>query len=87
MQSEAEIASRHQATVQAEGGWRNAQVNLKQLIVKDKADPLWETTLQPVERPSQTTTAIDLQTAIAAAVGNRTDLKIAKDSARAPTYR
>ena len=78
VQSEAEIASRHQATVQAEGGWRNAQVNLKQLIVKDKADPLWETTLQPVERPSQTTTAIDLQTAIAAAIGNRTDLEIAR---------
>jgi outer membrane protein len=78
VQSEAEIASRHQATVQAEGGWRNAQVNLKQLIVQDKADPLWETTLQPVERPSQAASAIDLRAAITNAVANRTDLEIAR---------
>jgi outer membrane protein TolC len=78
VQSEAEIASRHQSTVQAEGAWRDAQVTLKQLIVKDTSDPLWTTTLVPVERPSQTAEAIDVQAAIAQAIGSRTDLEVAR---------
>lgn len=78
VQSEAEIASRHQATVQAEGAWRNAQVNLKQLIVRDTADPFWTATLLPVERPSQDIQTLDLHAAIANAIGSRTDLEIAR---------
>jgi outer membrane protein TolC len=78
IESEAEIASRHQATVQAEGAWRTAQVNLKQQIVKDTTDPIWATTLVPVERPSQGAIAIDVPAAVATALANRTDLDIAR---------
>ncbi len=78
VQSEAEIASRHQATVLAEGAWRNAQVNLKELIVRDTSDPLWTATLLPVERPVQDRAAIDLPAAIANATANRTDLEVAR---------
>jgi HAE1 family hydrophobic/amphiphilic exporter-1 len=78
VQSEAEIASRHQSTVQAEGAWRDAQVSLKQLIVKDTSDPVWATTLVPVERPSRQAQAIDLPAAIARAIAGRTDLDIAR---------
>jgi outer membrane protein len=78
VQSEAEIASRHQATVLAEGAWRNAQVNLKELIVRDTSDPLWTATLLPVERPAQDRAAIDLSAAIANATATRTDLEVAR---------
>jgi outer membrane protein len=78
VESEAEIASRHQATVQAEGAWRNAQVNVKELIVADTDDPLWAATLTPVERPTATARAVDAQAAIANALANRTDLDIAR---------
>ena len=78
VQSEAEIASRHQATVQAEGAWRNAQVNLKELIVKDTSDPIWTATLLPVERPAADRAEIDVAAAIANATANRTDLQIAR---------
>jgi outer membrane protein TolC len=78
VQSDAEIASRHQATVLAEGAWRNAQVNLKELIVRDTSDPLWTATLHPVERPAQDRAAIDLTAAIANATGGRTDLIVAR---------
>jgi outer membrane protein TolC len=78
VQSEAEIASRHQATVLAEGAWRNAQVNLKELIVRDTSDPLWTATLLPVERPAQEHAALDLTAAIANATANRTDLEVAR---------
>jgi outer membrane protein len=78
VQSEAEIASRHQATVLAEGAWRNAQVNLKELIVRDTADPLWTATLLPVERPAQDRAAIDVTAAIANATASRTDLEVAR---------
>ena len=64
--------------MQAEGAWRDAQVSLKQLIVKDTSDPVWTTTLVPVERPSQEARPIDLETALARALTDRTDLEIAR---------
>jgi outer membrane protein len=78
LEAEAEVASRHQSFVQAEGAWRNAQVNLKQLIVKDTTDPLWSTTLLPVERPTRDANAIDLTQAVTTALANRTDLEVAR---------
>jgi outer membrane protein TolC len=68
----------HQATVQAEGAWRNSQVNLKELIVRDTSDPIWTATLLPVERPAEDRAEIDLAAAIANATANRTDLQVAR---------
>jgi outer membrane protein len=82
VESEAEIASRHQATVQAEGAWRDAQVNVKELIVADTSDPLWSATLLPVERPMVNVGTIDVQTAIANAMASRTDVEIARKQLR-----
>jgi outer membrane protein TolC len=78
LESEAEVAARHQAVVQAEGAFRTSQVALKQLMVKDTRDPLWAATLRPVERPSQARRTIDLPLAIANALANRTDLEVAR---------
>jgi outer membrane protein len=78
LQSEAEAASRRQATVQTEGAWRAAMVTLKELIVADTADPVWLTTLTPVDHPTYGTSGVDLQDAIRTALANRTDLDEAR---------
>lgn len=77
LQSQAEMAMREQAAVQAEGAWRAAQVSLKQLVVADTSDPLWKTTVVPSDRPDdyEVTPQIDVQAAIARAVANRTDIE------------
>jgi outer membrane protein TolC len=78
VEAEAEVASRHQAVVQAEGAWRTAQVALKQLMVANAADPIWARPIVPVDRPGTSTRPIDVTRAIAAAVANRSDLEVAR---------
>jgi outer membrane protein TolC len=78
VESEAEVASRHQTTIKAEGAFRITQVALKQLMVADTSDPLWASTLQPVDRPLQGSRVIDVRQAITIAVANRTDLTVAR---------
>ncbi|MEQ1572880.1 MAG: TolC family protein, partial [Vicinamibacterales bacterium] len=78
LESEAEVASRHQASVQAEGAWRDAQVALKALIVANATDAVWKATIVPTDRPAESVRAIDLPQAISKAVANRTDLDRAR---------
>jgi outer membrane protein len=74
--SEAEVATRRQAVVQAEGTWRASQVTLKQLIVADTADPLWRTTVVPTSRPAyEPAPVLDVDGAIARAMAGRTDVE------------
>jgi outer membrane protein TolC len=78
VEAEAEVASRHQAVVQAEGVWRGAQVALKQLLVASATDPIWEAAVEPVDRPDATPRTIDVSRAIATAVANRSDVQAAR---------
>ncbi len=78
LQSEAEVASRQQDVVLAEGNWRTAQTTLKQLIVRDASDPLWSSTIEPSDRPVYETRPIDVAAAVRAATANRTDLDAAR---------
>jgi outer membrane protein len=72
--SQAEVATRTQAVVQAEGTWRAAQVALKQLIVADTNDPLWGSTVVPSTRPAyEPVSDIDVESAIGRALDRRTD--------------
>lgn len=82
LESEAEVASRHQATVQADGAWRDAQIALKQLIVAAPTDDIWEATIVPADRPVAERRAIDLPQAIATAVASRSDLERARTTRR-----
>jgi outer membrane protein len=78
LQSEAEVATRLQASVQAEGAWRTTMVTLKQLIVADTQDPIWEAEVVPVDRPAPGAQPIDVGTAIRSALSNRTDIQEAQ---------
>ncbi len=74
--SQAEVATRRQAVVQAEGTWRAAQVTLKQLIVADTNDPLWGATVVPTSTPVyEAGPVLDVDAAIGRAVSGRTDIE------------
>jgi outer membrane protein len=78
VQAEAEAATRRQAVAQTEASWRTAELALKRLIVSGTDDPLWGSTLNPIDRPSLVAQAIDLQGAVRRALEQRTDLDQAR---------
>ena len=78
VQAQAEQATRRQGLVAAENARRTAELALKRLIVSGTEDPNWAATLDPVDRPDFQLEPIDTETAIRAALSQRTDLEIAK---------
>jgi outer membrane protein TolC len=72
-----EAQSQH-ALVQAEGNRRVAEVALKRLLVGGGSDSLWQTTLDPVDRPALDLTPIEVEAAVRRALNERTDLQQAK---------
>jgi outer membrane protein len=79
VQAEAEAATRRQAVAQAEATWRTAELALKRLIVSGTSDPLWSSTINPVDRPTLVApAAIDLEGAVRRALDERTDLDQAR---------
>jgi len=73
--AQAEVANRQQTLVSAESTRRTAELALKRYLVNSTQDPLWESTVNPVDQP---TTAmmepIDLAAAIRTALEGRTDI-------------
>ena len=78
LQSEAEVATRVQASVQADGTWRTAMVTLKQLIVADTLDPIWSADVVAVDRPAPGPQPVNVGAAIQSALSNRTDIQEAQ---------
>jgi outer membrane protein len=79
-----EATSRH-ALVQAEGNRRTAELALKRLLVGGPEDPLWQETIDPVDRPDEAADAIDIDAAVKRALARRTDLAQARQQAAANT--
>jgi outer membrane protein len=78
VQSEAEAATRRQALAQAEATMRTAELSLKRLIVNGTDDPLWRSSITPVDRPEFRSEPIDVETAVRRALQSRTDLEQAR---------
>jgi outer membrane protein TolC len=78
VQSEAEAATRRQALAQAEAAKSTAELSLKRLIVSGTDDPLWRSTLTPVDRPEFRSEPLDVETAVRKALSSRTDLDQAR---------
>ena len=74
VQAQSQVAQQRQALVGAEGGSRTAEITLKRLIVNGTADPLWSSTIDPVDRPDFRPEPIDLTAAIKRALSGRTDV-------------
>jgi outer membrane protein len=78
--AQAEQANRRQALVQAEANVRTAELALKRLIVSGTDDPLWISSINPVDRPPSTPEPINMEAAVTRALQERTDLQQSKNN-------
>jgi outer membrane protein TolC len=78
VQSEAEAATRRQAVAQAEATLRTSELALKRLIVNGTEDPLWRSTIAPIDRPDFRPPPLDVDAAVTRALSGRTDLDQAR---------
>jgi outer membrane protein TolC len=78
--AQAEAASRRNTLVQSQATVRTSELALKRLIVSGTDDPLWTSSLNPVDRPASTPEPINLEGAVARALSQRTDLQQSKNS-------
>ena len=83
VQAQSQAAAQRQTLVTAEGTRRTAEIALKRLIVSGTSDPLWTSTIEPVDRPDFRPEPIDLGTATQRALANRTDVLQARRSLEA----
>jgi len=80
-QSQAALAQQNLVTAQAT--MRTAELSLKQLIVGGTTDPLWNATLDPIDRPEFAPENIDVAAVVRRALAERTDLAIAQKNVAA----
>jgi outer membrane protein TolC len=80
VQAEAEAATRVQAVAQAEATLQTSELALKRLIVSGTDDPLWRSSITPVDRPTFRSEAPDVETAVKKALTSRTDLDAARQT-------
>ncbi|HEY0284642.1 MAG TPA: TolC family protein, partial [Vicinamibacterales bacterium] len=83
VQAQSQAATQRQAVVTAEGTRRTAEIALKRLIVSGTADPLWTSTIEPVDRPDFRPEPIDLAAATSRALSTRTDVLQARKTLEA----
>ena len=80
--AQAEEATRRQTLVQAQATLRTSELALKRLIVSGTDDPLWTSSINPVDRPPTTPEPIDLEAAVTRALSQRTDLQQSQNNLR-----
>jgi outer membrane protein TolC len=73
--AEAEQANRRLTLVQAQATVRTSELALKRLIVSGTDDPLWNSSINPVDRPAANPEAINVDAAITRALKERTDIQ------------
>jgi outer membrane protein TolC len=73
--AQAEQASRRLTLVQAQATVRTSELALKRLIVSGTDDPLWTSSINPVDRPAATPEPINVDAAVTRALKERTDLQ------------
>jgi len=61
--------------VQAQATVRTAEIALKRLIVSGTDDPMWSSSINPVDRPAATPEPINVEAAVARALRERTDVQ------------
>lgn len=83
IQAQSQLATARQNLAAAQSTMYTNELSLKQLIVGGTADPLWNATVDPVDRPVFTPETVDAQAAVRRALSERTDLAIAKKNVEA----
>jgi outer membrane protein len=80
VQSEAEVASNEQGVIIADANIKAAQDNLRTLILDPGTANFWSISFEPTDMPAFRDQAIDVDTAVRAALDKRSDLLAAKNS-------
>ncbi len=83
VQAQSQSAGARQVLVTAEGSRRTAEIALKRLIVSGTSDPLWTSTIEPVDRPDFRPEPIDVEAATQRALATRTDVLQARKNLQA----
>jgi outer membrane protein TolC len=83
VQAQAEQATRRQAVATTQAAVRTAELALKRLIVNGTEDPYWVSTLEPVDRPTYSTEALDVSGAVRKALSTRTDIESSRKQVQA----
>jgi outer membrane protein TolC len=73
--AEAEQANRRLTLVQAQATVRTSELALKRLIVSGTDDPLWSSSINPVDRPAAVPEPINVDAAVTRALRERTDVQ------------
>jgi outer membrane protein len=73
--AESEAANNRLALVQTQANVRTAELALKRLIVNGTEDPIWSSSINPVDRPPSTAEPINVEAATARALKERTDMQ------------
>jgi len=83
VQAQAEQANRRQAVATTNAAVRTAELVLKRLIVNGTEDPYWVATLEPIDRPTFSTEALDVAGAVRRALSTRTDIESSRKQVQA----
>jgi outer membrane protein TolC len=75
VQAQAEQANRRQAVATTVAAVRTAELALKRLIVNGTEDPYWVATIEPIDRPTYSTEALDVAASVRKALASRTDIE------------
>ena len=76
--AQSQAATARQNLVVAQSSMRTLELALKQLMVSGTSDPLWNATIDPVDRPEFAPETVDIQAAVRRALDQRTDLDIVR---------
>jgi len=80
VQSQAEVASNEQGVIIADAQIRQAQDNLRALILDPATADFWSVTFDPTDAPVYSEQEIDIDGAVRSALEKRTDLAASKNS-------
>jgi outer membrane protein TolC len=78
VQAQAEAATRRQNLAAAEAASQTAELALKRYLVAGTDDPMWRQEIRPVDLPLLQPAPADIESAIRAALANRTDIQTAR---------
>jgi len=77
-QSDANVATSEQQLLQSRISWQTAELALKRLLASGPEDDIYKATINPTERAAISVQAVDIPSAVQAALSQRTDLVQAK---------
>ncbi|HEV3141990.1 MAG TPA: TolC family protein [Vicinamibacterales bacterium] len=80
VQAQAEVASNEQGVIVADAAIKNAQDNLRTMILDPGAAGFWDIVFDPSDAPSFADQAIDVDSAVRNALDKRSDIRSAKNS-------